>query len=180
MATCDTTNPEQQMPPSAPPAAATAPAAVDPDPVPPAKPAKDASYTLLDKTRKRMQRYKKYSSASIRDLVSAEVTARTGKVPYSWQLDVVEAILFGLDCIVLAGTGSGKTLPFAMVLLADGTKKKKVIIVSPLNELQKEQVSGWFLFVTVVVHAHTHIPCIGHFLQQDGTKRHGGEWHNMV
>jgi len=29
--------------------------------------------------------------------------------PYDWQLDVAEAIILGLDSIVIAGTGSGKT-----------------------------------------------------------------------
>ncbi|KAH9953315.1 hypothetical protein BC827DRAFT_1085561, partial [Russula dissimulans] len=30
---------------------------------------------------------------------------------YGWQLDICEALLLGLDCIVIAGTGSGKTMP---------------------------------------------------------------------
>jgi hypothetical protein len=34
--------------------------------------------------------------------------------PYTWQGDVTEAILLGLDCAAEAGTGSGKTMPFLM------------------------------------------------------------------
>ncbi|KAH9957661.1 hypothetical protein BC827DRAFT_1094794, partial [Russula dissimulans] len=38
---------------------------------------------------------------------------------YGWQLDICEALLLGLDCIAIAGTGSGKTMPFIMPLLVD-------------------------------------------------------------
>jgi ATP-dependent helicase YprA (DUF1998 family) len=44
----------------------------------------------------------------------------------------------GLDSIVIAGTGSGKTMPFMMPLLMDPTKK--IIIISPLKVLQLDQV----------------------------------------
>jgi ATP-dependent helicase YprA (DUF1998 family) len=64
-----------------------------------------------------------------------------GKLPYSWQVDVAEALLLGLDCIVIAGTGSGKTMPFGMPLLLDQAKEKMVVVISPLNELEAEQVS---------------------------------------
>ena len=39
--------------------------------------------------------------------------------PYDWQLDVTVAIILGLDSIVIAGTSSGKTMPFMMPLLMD-------------------------------------------------------------
>jgi superfamily II DNA helicase RecQ len=45
-----------------------------------------------------------------------------------------------LDCIVIARTGSGKTMPFGMPLLLDEAKDKIVVIISPLNELKAEQV----------------------------------------
>ena len=63
-----------------------------------------------------------------------------GKKPYEWQLDLAEALYLGLDSVVIAGTGAGKTLPFAMPLLADTTGKSKIIIVSTLNELEHDQV----------------------------------------
>jgi ATP-dependent helicase YprA (DUF1998 family) len=41
--------------------------------------------------------------------------------------------------VVIAGTGAGKTMPFAMPLV-DDTKSKMVLVISPLNELEHEQV----------------------------------------
>ncbi|KAH9958297.1 hypothetical protein BC827DRAFT_1344993 [Russula dissimulans] len=61
-----------------------------------------------------------------------------GLEPYSWQLDICEALLLGLDCIVITGTGAGKTMPFIMPLLVDPTKKKVVVIISPLNALEHD------------------------------------------
>ena len=64
-----------------------------------------------------------------------------GKIPHKWQVDVTEALLLGLDSIVIAGTGAGKMMPFVMPLLLDETKTKMVLVISPLNELEAEQVS---------------------------------------
>lgn len=69
-----------------------------------------------------------------------ELKSRTGMVAYDWQLDVAEALLLGLDCSVIAGTGAGKTIPFILPLLAE--TKKVVIIISPLNALEEDQVSN--------------------------------------
>jgi bloom syndrome protein len=60
------------------------------------------------------------------------------KDPYEWQLDVTETILLGLDSVVIAGAGAGKTMPFMMPLLLND--KKKVIIISPLKILQADQM----------------------------------------
>jgi ATP-dependent helicase YprA (DUF1998 family) len=49
-----------------------------------------------------------------------------------------EAIILGLNSVVIVGTGAGKTMPFMMPLLLD--KVKKVVIVSPLKVLQADQV----------------------------------------
>ena len=62
----------------------------------------------------------------------------SGRYFYDWQLDVAEAIILGLYSIVIAGTGSGKTMPFMMPLLMDPTKK--IIIISPLKVLELDQV----------------------------------------
>ena len=72
---------------------------------------------------------------------------------YDWQLDVTEAIFLGLDCVVIAGTGSGKTMPFAMPLLVDRTKKKMVIKISLLNDLEEVQVSNLYKFFFVKTHS---------------------------
>ncbi|KAF8153870.1 P-loop containing nucleoside triphosphate hydrolase protein [Crassisporium funariophilum] len=62
-----------------------------------------------------------------------------GMVAYDWQLDVAEALLLGLDCSVIAGTGAGKTIPFVLPLLVE--TNKVVIIISPLNALEEDQAS---------------------------------------
>jgi ATP-dependent helicase YprA (DUF1998 family) len=64
-----------------------------------------------------------------------------GNKPYDWQIDVTEALLLGLDCVAIAGTGAGKTMPFGLPLLMDESKRKIVIVISPLNDLEVEQVS---------------------------------------
>lgn len=85
---------------------------------------------------------RQYSSARTRaELVTSFKAALNGLEPYSWQLDISEATLLGLDCIAIAGTGSGKTMPFIMPLLVDRTNKKMVIVISPLNDLEEDQVS---------------------------------------
>ena len=50
-----------------------------------------------------------YDSRKTRSAITQLFEARSGKTPYDWQLDVTEAMLLGLDSIVIAGTGSGKT-----------------------------------------------------------------------
>ena len=69
-----------------------------------------------------------------------------GKRPYDWQLDITEALLLGRDCIAIAGTGSGKTLPFGMPLLSPGAHDKMVLVLSPLNELEAEQVRSFISY----------------------------------
>ncbi|KAH9967817.1 P-loop containing nucleoside triphosphate hydrolase protein, partial [Russula dissimulans] len=75
------------------------------------------------------------------EITSAFKNAFDGLEPYNWQLDICEALLLGLDCIVIAGTGAGKTMPFIMPLLVDPTNKKMVIIISPLNALEHDQAA---------------------------------------
>jgi len=47
--------------------------------------------------------------------------------------------LLGVDSLVIAGTGTGKTMPFMMPLMLD--PKKKALIISPLKILQADQAS---------------------------------------
>ena len=83
-----------------------------------------------------------YDSESMRTVVIERFkTAFNGRAPYEWQVDVTEALLLERDVVVIASTGAGKTMPFCMPLLIDETKTKKVLIISPLNELEEEQVS---------------------------------------
>ena len=83
-----------------------------------------------------------YNSVATRQSIENKFKATLGgKAPYSWQIDVTEALMLGVDCVVIAGTGSGKTMPFGMPLLLDENKDKMVVVISPLNELEAEQVS---------------------------------------
>ena len=99
------------------------------------------SYKLLDDARLAASTSEAaYDSQQTRSAISQLFKARsgTGKTPYDWQLDVTEAILLGLDSMVIAGTGSGKTIPFMLPLLAH--PGKNIIIISPLKVLQQDQV----------------------------------------
>jgi len=78
-----------------------------------------------------------YQSSSTWATLHAEFCHRNpGKVPYSWQVDIREVLHLGLDCVVIAGTGAGKTMPFVMPLFLDPKK-------NPLNALEEDQVNIW-------------------------------------
>jgi len=66
------------------------------------------------------------------------------KKPFVWQLEIAEAVLQGEDVIVDVGTGSGKTLCFALPLLKDETYM--VLVVSPLTALMVDQVRIFIQF----------------------------------
>ncbi|KAI0696090.1 P-loop containing nucleoside triphosphate hydrolase protein [Cytidiella melzeri] len=53
--------------------------------------------------------------------------------------DVGEAFALGLDLALVSATGSGKTMAFAAALAAIETKTSKILILSPLNELERDQ-----------------------------------------
>jgi len=58
--------------------------------------------------------------------------------PFQWQLEIAAAVLCGEDVIIDVGTGSGKTLCFALPLLLHETDI--VLVVSPLTALMIDQV----------------------------------------
>jgi bloom syndrome protein len=91
------------------------------------------SYQNLDSARRNAAKKNGYNSSSTRGQLSNLFHTRFGSNPYEWQLDVTEAILLGLDSVVIAGTSSGKTIPFMLPLLLDD--KKKIVIISPLKVL---------------------------------------------
>jgi bloom syndrome protein len=98
----------------------------------------ERSYRNLENSRKSAKKKTQYDSNKTRNDLARLFRERFGNDPYDWQIDVAEAIILGLDAIVIAGTGSGKTMPFMMPLLID--MSKKVIIISPLKVLQSDQV----------------------------------------
>ena len=86
-------------------------------------------------------RRRKYDSSLTRAKIHEEFTRKNpGKTPYPWQINVAEAILLGLYCTVIAGTGAGKTMPFIMPLFVQ--PQRVVLVISPLNALEEDQVSG--------------------------------------
>ena len=59
---------------------------------------------------------------------------RTGKTPHDWQLDIAEALLLGLDCLVLSRTGSGKTFPFALPVMVPSSERPRLASDIDTNE----------------------------------------------
>ena len=98
------------------------------------------SVANLERARQQSAEQKDYDSSATRQKLKHELSSRTdGMEAYDWQLDVSEALLLGLDCTVIAGTGAGKTMPFVMPLFIH--PQKIVLIISPLNALEEDQVS---------------------------------------
>ena len=105
-----------------------------------------ADIDILIHARESANETRLYDHAATRRSIEDKFRAAfDGKPPYAWQTDVTEALLLGLDCIVVAGTGSGKTMPFGMPLLLEEAKDKMIVVISPLNELEAEQVSTLIL-----------------------------------
>lgn len=101
----------------------------------------DLSAAILNEARVRAKKIHKFDSHQTRLKITEQFENCTnGKKPYDWQLNVTEALLLGLDCVVIAGTGAGKTMPFMMPLLMH--PKKHIIIISPFDALEIDQVRG--------------------------------------
>ncbi|KAF8881231.1 hypothetical protein BD779DRAFT_1473508 [Infundibulicybe gibba] len=94
---------------------------------------------LLQNARDSARGARGYDSAQTRSILHSEFSRRNpGLSAYGWQVDVAEALLLGLDCSVIAGTGAGKTSPFVMPLFIE--VEKVIVIISPLNALEEDQV----------------------------------------
>ncbi|KAJ7572842.1 P-loop containing nucleoside triphosphate hydrolase protein [Mycena floridula] len=63
-----------------------------------------SSYAQLESARLKATKKSQYNSAATRADLQQHFTAKFGKPAHSWQIDVVEAIYLGLDCILAAGT----------------------------------------------------------------------------
>ena len=78
---------------------------------------RELSYKILSEARAEKE---DYNSLATRHTLSDAVTALYPAImPYDWQVDLAEALNLGLDATVIAGTGSGKTLPWVMPLLLE-------------------------------------------------------------
>lgn len=99
------------------------------------------SFSILEEACRSKQGY---SSRITREALTSAVRAAFNQnVPRDFQLDMAEALILGLDTTVIAGTGSGKTLPWAMPLLLDENKGRACLVISPLKALQTDHVSCW-------------------------------------
>ena len=101
------------------------------------------SYKLLESARERANHEREggFSSKDWRECMLKEFKPRfKNNTPYEWQIDVAEALELGLDCLLIAGTGRGKTIPFPLVLMSDTTHRRKILVVVPLLLLQYDQV----------------------------------------
>ena len=100
--------------------------------------ANQRSLDVLDRERRSR---KGYSAEETREVFRVAVKATfNGNEPRGFQLDVAEALALGLDSTVIAGTGSGKSLPWAIPLLLDENKDRMALVISPLKALQTEHV----------------------------------------
>ena len=99
---------------------------------------KARSTAHLQQARETAAKKRNYNSLDTHTRLERLFSEKSGFKPYGWQLDVAEAILLGLDCVVIAGTGSGKTIPFMLPLLL--YPNKMALIISPLKVLQRDQV----------------------------------------
>jgi ATP-dependent helicase YprA (DUF1998 family) len=100
---------------------------------------KTLSQNILQKAREEASKKAKYDSVKMRADVCKLFSERESRFsPREWQLDVAEALLLGIDTVVIAGTGSGKTIPFMLPLVLN--HEKMVLTISPLKVLQRDQV----------------------------------------
>ena len=102
------------------------------------KAVKIQSQHLLQEARDASKEKCDYDSGDMRLKMRTCLYNSSGFGPHDWQLDVAESLLLGLDSIVIAGTGSGKTIPFMLPLLVHPAKM--VLVISPLKVLQRDQV----------------------------------------
>jgi ATP-dependent helicase YprA (DUF1998 family) len=100
---------------------------------------------ILQKARVDASKSRGYQTAPTRAKLRTEFIQRNdGMIPHDWQIDMAEALLLGLDCSLIAGTGAGKTMPFVMPLFVESDKM--IIIISPLNALEVDQVRDYSAF----------------------------------
>jgi ATP-dependent helicase YprA (DUF1998 family) len=96
-------------------------------------------FSILEEARRSKKGYNLHATREA--LTNAVKAAFNQNIPHDLQLDVAEALILGLDTTVVAGTGSGKTLPWAMPLLLDENKGRACLVISPLKALQADHVS---------------------------------------
>ncbi|KAI9067172.1 P-loop containing nucleoside triphosphate hydrolase protein [Trametes sanguinea] len=95
---------------------------------------------VLEAARRRAIETRGYCSAEARRIMADTFSERfDGKCVHSWQLDTAEALVLGLDCVIIAGTGAGKTIPYMLPLFLPECSDKTIVVISPLKSLQHDQ-----------------------------------------
>lgn len=135
------------------------------------------SFDNLQKIRLHATKNSEYSPETIHEALTEECLIRCDhKPPYPWQLDAAEAFHLGLDCVIIAGTGSGKSLPFVMPSMLKINLQKVLVVLSPLNALEVDQAGEFNTF------HYAKLTCI-HFIDQkvseDATYCCGYEPHHI-
>ncbi|KAH7910136.1 P-loop containing nucleoside triphosphate hydrolase protein [Hygrophoropsis aurantiaca] len=127
----------------------------------------DRAARLLSEAREKAAKDTGYHSLATRQKISEEFKSRTNMTPYNWQVDVAEALVLGLDCSVIAGTGAGKTMPFVMPLFVH--PEKTVIVISPLNALEADQAERFkkMKIAAVAVNGETYSTTLHKELEQN-------------
>ena len=97
---------------------------------------RELSYKLLSEARAEKEGYN--SLATQRTFSDAVTALYPAIAPYDWQVDLAGALTPGLDATVVAGTGSRKTLPWAMPLLLEQNHHGICLVTSPLNRLEAD------------------------------------------
>ena len=105
----------------------------------PNTPEHQRSLKLLEETRHGQDEDSTDLTIDLHARMSDECEKVMGYRPYLWQTYIGEAIHRRLSSILIAPMGAGKTIPFILPLLvADASAM--VLILSPLKELQNDQV----------------------------------------
>ncbi|KAJ7619939.1 P-loop containing nucleoside triphosphate hydrolase protein [Mycena polygramma] len=95
------------------------------------------SQRVLQEAREKARQKSGYDSEATRRDLARLFEERFKKPGYDWQIDVTEAFTLGLNVVLIAGTGAGKTIPFMMPLLLK--RERYSLVISPLKILQEDQ-----------------------------------------
>ena len=95
---------------------------------------------ILEKARRRARETRQYDSEKTRaGLTQVFKLVYPGQSPLYWQLDIAEALILKLDCLLSIETGADMTISMVLALLLPENENKSIIILSPMKEMQRRQ-----------------------------------------
>ncbi|CAK5270381.1 unnamed protein product [Mycena citricolor] len=98
----------------------------------------EASRSLLEEAHEKARKKSNYDAEKTRQELEELFEAHFQKPAHPFQIDFAEAMILGLDSILIAGTGAGKSITYMLPALHQCDKL--VLIISPLKILQEDQV----------------------------------------